>query len=80
MNELDPEMALLEVLKIDAERIPSDYADEARHLIDHNECGLAYDVLVFGVERAVYIPTAEALLLIKHAAEKMSITYPNLSC
>jgi hypothetical protein len=80
VNDLDPEMALLEVLKIDAERIPLDYADEARHFVDHNECGLAYDVLVFGVERAAYVPTPEALFLIKQAAEQMGITYPNLSC
>ena len=80
MKEFDPEAALIKVLETDVEKIPQDYAAEAKHLIEHNECGLAYDVLTFGIQRGVYLPTNQALNLIKQTAEVMGITYPSLSC
>lgn len=80
MNEMNAEEALLEVLKIDKSRIPNNYAVEANHFLEHNESGLAYDLLVFGIQTSVYLPSAEALILIKHAATEWGGVYPNLSC
>ena len=77
---MNAETALLEVLNLDKHLIPENYRTAALPLIDHNECGLAYDLLVHAIQTSAYHPTDAALTLIKHAATDWGGSYPNLSC
>ena len=80
MTEVSTEDALLAALKLDDEKIHPDALKWVRNLIDHNECGVAYDALVFEIGNGAYLPSEKALSLIKHAASQMGIEFPNLSC
>lgn len=51
----------------------------ARLDAEHNECGLAYDAIIFEIENGFFSPSAEALEGIKEIAASMGIEYPKLS-
>ena len=81
IHPIDAEHALLMALVVDFEKLRHiEGIQSTRSYIDHNECGLAYDDLVYAIEKATYHPSPEALNLIKQAGEVMGIEYPNLSC
>lgn len=81
IHPIDAEHALLMVLVVDFERLRYLAGIQStRSYIEHNECGLAYDDLVYAIENNAYTPSPEALCLIKKAGEMMGIEYPNLSC
>ncbi|HSX93065.1 MAG TPA: hypothetical protein VLG41_09105 [Hydrogenophaga sp.] len=79
MNLSHPEPLLTRVLHINEALIDPGAAKEAQHFIEHGECGLGYDVLVFEIEEGRYMPTPEALELIKQAAVSMNLIFPGLS-
>lgn len=78
---IDAEHALLMVLAIDFQKLRHmDGIQSTRSYLEHNECGLAYDDLVFAIQNKMYAPSADALALLKKAGALMGIEYPNLSC
>ena len=77
---MNAEAALLQALRIDKNLIPENYRTPALDFLDHNESGLAYDLLVHAIQTSLYRPTDEALSLIKNAATEWGGVYPNLSC
>lgn len=79
MNSCDPEAILLSLLDLECRAIPMRAADEILYYIDHNECGLAYDVLIFLVSRKEVILSTEGEKLLRNAARAMRIKYPQLS-
>jgi hypothetical protein len=80
MTEHNAETALLAAIDIDQQKISAEALKWAREYINHNECGLAYDILVGEISRSSYSPSTEALALIKFSAAEMGIVYPAMSC
>ena len=80
IQPIDAEHALLMALVIDFEKLRHmEGIQHTRSYIEHNECGLAYDDLVFAIQNNMYEPTSSAFELIKWAGTNMGIQYPNLS-
>jgi hypothetical protein len=75
---IDPPRALFEVMKLDLEKMEKKWIFEISNYIFYNECGIAYDILVFLINKGDYEPTTEALRLIKLAGLMLGVEYPNL--
>jgi hypothetical protein len=79
MKNSNVEALLATLPRLDFDRLSIAQRDEVADFLKYNEWGLAYDVLVFAVTNASYVPSEEALALLRQAAEAMGIEYPNLS-
>lgn len=62
-----------------ATRMRAEVINEVLHFVEHNECGLAYDSLVFEIESGHLVPSAEELDQVRTIARSMNIEYPKLS-
>lgn len=69
---------LCQILAIDRVLLGPDVTKEAGHFIEHGECGLAYDVLIFAMQDGTYHPSNKGLALIKHVARVLGVVVPKL--
>lgn len=79
-HPIDPPRAIMQILKMDIEQFDKRDMLEIFHFIFYNECGLAYDSLIYLINQARYTPSKEALALIKLTGSMLGVEYPNLSC
>lgn len=78
-DPVDPERALMQIMKLDLEHLKKEWVLDISNYIFYSECGLAHDVLIFMMRQEAYIPSEEALRLIKLTASMLGIEYPKLS-
>jgi hypothetical protein len=60
-------------LAAEEHRLASRHVDLAREFIEHNEFGLAYEMLIHGLEEADAVAGSEAALLLEEAAKLMKL-------
>jgi hypothetical protein len=75
---VDADRAIMQILKLDIEQFDKKDIIEIFHFIFYNECGLAYDGLIYLIKQASYKPSEEALSLIKLTGTMLGVEYPNL--
>ena len=81
MNQqpIDPPRAILQILKLDIDQFDKRDMLEIFHFIFYNECGLAYDSLIYLIKQAGYTPSEDALVLIKLTGSMLGVEYPKQS-
>ncbi len=79
MTPPHPELLLNRVLQLDEDLLDPGATREAGNFIEYGECGLAYDVLVFELQEGKYVPSRQALALLKQFAVSMNLVFPQLS-
>ncbi|MEQ1639084.1 MAG: hypothetical protein ABL903_20685 [Methylococcales bacterium] len=77
---VDPERAFMKALRLDVNKLSKEDLLTVYEYMFYSECGLSYDYLVALISQGEYVPSDEALILIKQAGILLGITYPNLSC
>lgn len=77
--KIDPAPILLKFLEVDAAGIPQDSLQNALLYIEHGECGVAYDLIVYHIINGDVMLTDAGLERITAAAAAMGIRYPDLS-
>ncbi|MEJ7929384.1 hypothetical protein WG922_05295 [Ramlibacter sp. AN1015] len=77
MTTGDPEPLLMKLLCLEGEKLPRDLCKEAKHFIDHGECGLAYDVIVYHVRIGNAALSARGLQYLVDAGTIMGVKYPD---
>ena len=79
MIEHNPETMLLAVIHHDHELLQLNALKWVKEYVDHNECGLAYDILIGEISRGKYEPSNQSLRLIKKVANELGVIYPNIT-
>lgn len=79
MNNSHPEVLLHQILAVDRVLLGSDVVKEMDNFIEHGECGLAYDVLIFVLQDGTYHPSREGLALVELLAKSLGVVFPRLS-
>ena len=74
-----PEKMLFDFLVDYSMHLRSEVVKFMRQDIEHSECGLAYDALVFEIQHGHFVPDDKALGRVIQIAFSMNISYPNLS-
>lgn len=70
---------LYQILALDRALLSPDATKEAQHFIEHGECDLAYEVLIFAMQDGTYHPSNEGLAMVKHVAGALGVVFPRLS-
>lgn len=70
-DPVDPERALMQIMKLDLERLKKEWVLDVSNYIFYGECGLAHDVFIFLMREGAYKPSDEALRLIKLTASML---------
>jgi hypothetical protein len=76
---VNPEHLLNKFIATHCELIPKDSVKWMNEFIDHGECGIAYDLIVFHIQEGSLIVDPAGGDLIQEIAKAMNLTYPQLS-
>ena len=79
MSAALPEPILRKLLATERSRLPRQAYQEALEFVDHNECGLAYDIFIYLVQHERLMLSAPGVRLLRDSAKALQIEYPNLS-
>jgi hypothetical protein len=79
MSAMSPEEILLKLLQQERSRMREKDYETAHLYVEHNECGLAYDLFVFLERSNGLILTEVGKQLLLAAANALQIRYPALS-
>ena len=76
---LNPEDLLSTLLTRHAADVPPASLIDINEYIQHGECGLAYDLLVFHIQHSELGISEYGLVMMHKIAESLGVTYPALS-
>jgi hypothetical protein len=79
VNIDDPEPLLLEFLELYGDLVPPQSLAYVREYVEHGECGIAYDLLVFHIQHQDLVLPKRGEDLIRLIAARLGVSYPTLS-